>query len=215
MAALSAAGHSIVVSDLYAEGFNPVAGRHDFTTVADADRFHYQAEQSKAALENGFALDIAREQARVAAADLLILQYPMWWGGVPAVLKGWFDRVLAYGFAYVDGRRFDTGLFKGKRAMLSVTTGATQSRYSVEGVYGEIERALWQTQKLTLEYMGLAVAEPFVAYAAPRVDDERRAQYLNELAGRVVALAALPVGRPPEPVDALAAVGNAAWTRQL
>ena len=61
--ALTAAGHRVVVSDLYAEGFNPVAGRHDFTTIADASRFHYQKEQGHAAREAGYASDIAREQA--------------------------------------------------------------------------------------------------------------------------------------------------------
>lgn len=74
-----------------------------------------------------------------------MLQYPLWWGGAPAIFKGWFERVLAYGIAYVDGRRFETGLFKGKRAMLSGTTGGTQNRFSPAGAYGELDRVLWQT----------------------------------------------------------------------
>ena len=61
--ALTAAGHSVEVSDLYAEGFNPVAGRHDFTSVADATRFHYQTEQDHAQ-DAGFAPDLVREQQR-------------------------------------------------------------------------------------------------------------------------------------------------------
>src|SRR4029079_4648856 len=117
------------VSDLYVEGFNPVAGRHDFSSVANPDRFHYQSEQELAARCGTFAPEIQREQERVRAADLLVLQFPLWWGSVPAILKGWFDRVLAYGFAYVDGRRFDTGLFKGRRALFSVTTGGTPARF--------------------------------------------------------------------------------------
>lgn len=86
--ALTAAGHDVTVSDLYGEGFDPLAGRHDFTTVADPDRFHYQTEQAHAARHGGFSAELAREQARVEAADLLVLQFPLWWGGVPAILKG-------------------------------------------------------------------------------------------------------------------------------
>src|ERR1700736_2528074 len=101
--ALRDAGHEVVLSDLYAERFDPAAGRHDFTTVAAPSPFHYQSEQAYAAEHGGFAAEIRREQERVLGADLLILQFPLWWGAPPAILKGWFERVLAYGFAYVDG----------------------------------------------------------------------------------------------------------------
>ena len=188
VAAVTAAGHTAEVSDLYATGFNPVAGRHDFSSVADAGRFHYQTEQGKAAAEQAFSAEIAREQARVTRADVIILAFPLWWGGPPAVLKGWIDRVLSYGFAYVDGARFDTGLFKGKRGMLCVSTGGTLDRFSDAGVYGPIEKVLWPLQQLTLAYMGLAVAEPFVAYGAPRVTPEVRAGYLAAWQARVKTL---------------------------
>ncbi len=172
-------GHSAEVSDLYAEKFNPVAGRHDFSTVADPKRFHYQSEQLFAATHEGFSEDLQREQGRLRRADLLVLQFPLWWGAPPAILKGWFDRVLAYGFAYADGRRFDKGLFKGRGALMCVTTGGTTARFSPDGGYGEIERVLWPVRRLTLEYMGLDVAEPFICYAAPRVDEATRQDYLR------------------------------------
>lgn len=211
--ALREAGHSVTVSDLYADGFNPVAGRHDFTTTADADRFHYQSEQALAARVGGFTPEIAREQRRVTDADLLILQFPLWWGGPPAILKGWFERVLAYGVAYVDGRRFDSGVFKGRRALLSVTAGGTEERLGPEGVYGGVDRILWQPQRLTLEYMGYSVEEPFVSYAAPRVSDETRAAYLEQAARRACEAAAKPVDRDAGLADPLAAVGANAWAR--
>ena len=110
-----ASGHSVDVSDLYAQGFDPVAGRGDFMHAADDALFHYQSEQTAAALSDGFVPDLAREQDRLRRADLLILQFPLWWGGPPAILKGWFDRVAAYGVAYADGTRFDTGLFRGRK----------------------------------------------------------------------------------------------------
>lgn len=186
VAEIAKLGNTVEISDLFAEGFNPVAGRHDFTTVADAVRFHYQTEQGKAAAEGGFAGDLRREQDRLHRADLVIFAFPLWWGGPPAVLKGWLERVLAYGVAYVDGARFDTGLFKQKRGLLCVVTGGTQERFSDTGVYGPIEKVLWPMQRLALEYMGLQVADPFVAYAAPRVGEKEREAYLEAWSRRVV-----------------------------
>ena len=46
----------------------------------------------------------------------IILHFPLWWFGVPAILKGWFDRVLVKGFAYDAGKVFATGLLRGKTA---------------------------------------------------------------------------------------------------
>lgn len=209
--ALKQAGHDVIVSDLYADGFNPVAGRHDFTTIADPDRFHYQAEQALAAQSDGFCDEIKRAQARVLAADMLVVQFPLWWGGPPAIVKGWFERVFAYGFSYVDGRRYDTGLFKGKRALLSATTGGTEARFAPDGSYGGLERVLWQPQYLTLEYMGYDVEDPFMAYAAPRVSAEERAGYLEHYGLKLVAAAAKPVTWVQDEA-ALEKAGVAAWT---
>ncbi|MBM0237420.1 NAD(P)H-dependent oxidoreductase [Micromonospora sp. ATA32] len=171
-------GHEVQVSDLHAEGFDPVAGRHDFVTVADPERFHYQSEQRHAAQYDGFAADIAREQERVAASDLFVFTFPIWWGGPPAILKGWFDRVMAYGFAYEDGMRFDTGFLRGRSALMGIVTGGTPPRFSADGTYGDINQVLWPVRRCMLEYLGLDAPDPFVAYAAPRMDDGARADYL-------------------------------------
>ncbi|MEI4487483.1 NAD(P)H-dependent oxidoreductase [Frigidibacter sp. MR17.14] len=212
-AALLRAGHEVEVSDLYADGFDPIAGRHDFTTTADPDRFHYQSEQAHAARHEGFAPDLAREQARVAAADLLILQFPLWWGGPPAIVKGWIDRVLAYGFAYVDAHRFDTGLFRGRRALIGVTTGGTPARFAPDGVYGPIEQVLYPIRRLALEYMGYEVEPVFTAHAVPRLPAEDRAALLDDWEAAVLAAAArtAPVARAgTRPLDLVPAD---AWSR--
>ncbi|WP_051904289.1 NAD(P)H-dependent oxidoreductase [Neorhizobium vignae] len=175
---IGAAGQEVIVSDLYAESFNPVAGRRDFLETADAARFHYQSEQLHAAQIAGFSDEIVREHRRVEEADAIVFLFPLWWGGPPAILKGWIDRVLAYGFAYVDGARFETGLFSGKRSLLCVTTGGTRARFTDDGAYGEIERVLWPVQRLTLDYMGVSAEAPFICYGAPRVGAEGRADYL-------------------------------------
>lgn len=186
---LSQLGCEVALSDLYADGFNPVAGRHDFIGVADPDRFHYQTEQGHAHAHGRFAPDLVREQARFAGSDLFIPVFPIWWGGPPAILKGWFDRVLAYGFAYVDGRRFDTGHFRGGKAIVCATSGGTSERFSAGGAYGDIGAVLWPVQRCVLEYLGLEALAPFVAYAAPRIDAEGRGKYLEAWQARLSEIA--------------------------
>lgn len=189
---LAAAGHGVTVSDLYGEGFDPVAGRHDFAGAADPVRFHYQNEQMHAAKTATFAPDIAREQARFAAADLVIVIFPLWWSGMPAIVKGWFDRVLAFGFAYVDGARFETGFFPQKSGIVCVTTGGTPQRFSPDGVYGPIESVLAPVNRSVFGYLGMKALDPFVAYAAPRVSEEERIAYLRDWRARLLAVTAAP-----------------------
>ena len=187
--ALRDAGHTVEVSDLYGEGFNPVAGRHDFLSAADPARFHYQTEQGHAHKTGTFAPDIAREQQRFMRADLVVWLYPIWWGSVPAILKGWFDRVLAYGVAYGDGKRYDSGFFRDKKGILCLTSGGTRERFSADGVYGEMHQVLWSVQRLVIEYLGMQALEPFVAYAAPRVDQATREGYLRAWRTRILEIA--------------------------
>jgi NAD(P)H dehydrogenase (quinone) len=187
--ALRDAGHTVEVSDLYGEGFNPVAGCHDFLTSADPVRFHYQTEQGHAHNTGTFAPDIVREQQRFMRADLVVWLYPIWWGNVPAILKGWFDRVLAYRFAYGDGKRYDTGFFRDKIGILCLTSGGTRERFSADGVYGEMHQVLWSVQRLVIEYLGMQALEPFVAYAAPRVDQATREEYLQAWKTRILDIA--------------------------
>ncbi|MTJ84247.1 MAG: NAD(P)H-dependent oxidoreductase [Telmatospirillum sp.] len=176
---LRAAGHDCELSDLYADSFNAVAGRHDFTSVDNPDRLSLQGEQARAAAVAAVSDDLRREQQRLSRADLVIFLFPLWWGGPPAILKGWFDRVLAFGFAYREGTRFETGLFRGKRAMVCATTGGTAHRFTDGGTYGSIRQVLWPLEHCVLDYLGLDRLDPFIAYAAPRVDDAGRQAYLD------------------------------------
>lgn len=212
--ALREAGHDVTISDLATQGFRADLGPHDMTPMEGTTRFHIQAEQANAARLGSFADDVARQQALVAAADNIILQFPMWWGGPPALMKGWADRVLAYGFAYVDGRRFDTGLFKGRRAMLSVTTGGTPQRFSAEGVYGPIGPLLMPMQRLTLEYMGFEVEEPYIAHGVPRSDELDRRAHMDRFAQAALDMAAKPVAPTDAWRTALDEVPDGAWARK-
>ena len=102
---------------------------------------------------------MAAEIARLDQADLLILQYPMWWHLPPAMLKGWFDRVLAYGEVYTSKKRFEHGRFAGKKAMLSVTVGTSEATYAHDGRSGDVDLLLWPVH-FTLAYVGYTVLAP-------------------------------------------------------
>jgi NAD(P)H dehydrogenase (quinone) len=105
-------------------------------------RFDVQAEQRHATDTGTLPNVVIDELALMDRADVLVLQYPMWWHLPPAMLKGWFDRVLAYGEAYTSKKRFEKGRFVGKRAMLSVTVGTSRSTYEYDGRSGDIDLML-------------------------------------------------------------------------
>jgi NAD(P)H dehydrogenase (quinone) len=117
------AGHEVKTSDLYGIKFDPVSGRHNFTTVKDPNYFKQQIEEMHATEANGFAPNIENEIQKIEWCDLMIWQFPLWWFGLPGILKGWVDRVFAMGRTYGGKRIYDGGVFKGKRALLSLTTG--------------------------------------------------------------------------------------------
>lgn len=187
--ALHEAGHKVEVSDLYLDQFNPVAGRHDFKVQGNSSKFHYQSEQLFASENDHFSDDVAREQERLLNLDLIILIFPLWWGGMPAIIKGWFDRVLAYGVAYSDGQRFSKGYFQNRRGIIGLTTGGTKQRFSTDDVYGPIDQILYPINRCMLEYMGLDVYDPFIAYASPRVSLEERKNYLEQWEHQLINIA--------------------------
>ena len=182
---LQEAGHTVEVSDLYAMRFNPVGGKHDFTALVDADYFKYGVEQTKASEAKTFADDVAAEQEKLLRADLLIFQFPLWWFGLPSILKGWVDRVFAAGLTYGGGRWYSNGVFRGKRAMLSLTTGGGPTIYSPRGLNGDMDSLLFPIQHGMLYFLGFDVLPPFVAWAVARSTQREREEYLRAYAERL------------------------------
>jgi NAD(P)H dehydrogenase (quinone) len=184
--------HEVMVSDLYAMGFNAVIGRDDFLGErANPEFLSIANEQTKACKTGSLAGDIVAEQQKLARADLLILQYPIWWFGMPAILKGWADRVFARGFAYIAGRKYDTGMFKGKTAMVAATTGTSADTYAPDGD-GDILSVLWPVHNGLLRYSGFDVIEPFVAYMPGRVGADERQRYLGNYKARLLDIGNAP-----------------------
>ncbi|XP_061254973.1 ribosyldihydronicotinamide dehydrogenase [quinone] isoform X3 [Bos mutus] len=147
VAELSQQGCSVIVSDLYAMNFEPRATGKDITgTLSNPGFFNYGVEAHKAYKKQSLSSDIIEEQKKLQEADLVIFQFPLYWFSVPAVLKGWMDRVLCQGFAFDFPGSYDDGFLKGKLAILSLTTGGTASMFSKTGVNGDFRYFLWPLQ---------------------------------------------------------------------
>lgn len=193
VATLTDAGNHVALSDLYAMRFNPVVGLADFTGErADPDFFSIQKEQTKAYEAGTLASDIAGEMEKLQRADLVILQFPIWWFGMPAILKGWADRMFARGFAYFPGRKYDTGMFLGKRAMVAATTGTSADTYAPDGIDGDFLTVLWPIHNGPLHYSGFDVLTPFIAYMPGRLGEEDRASCLAAYRKRLLELDITP-----------------------
>ncbi|WP_432707521.1 NAD(P)H-dependent oxidoreductase [Nocardiopsis ansamitocini] len=169
-------GHETCLSDLYAMKWNPVVDSGDFGHDP-RERLVVGTESQNAHASGGLSADIRAEQAKIEWADTLVVQFPLWWYGMPAMLKGWFDRVFVKGFAYgvtepgPDGRilRYGDGTLAGKRALVLVTLGARASSVGPRGVNGELEELLFPLQHGTLWYSGMSVLPPFAVHGADRL----------------------------------------------
>ena len=183
-------GADVEVTDLYAMKFKAIVGADDFYGErADPEFLSIAAEQTFACERGTLASDIVTEQNKLARAEFLILQFPIWWFGMPAILKGWADRVLARGFAYVAGRKYDTGMLRGKTAMIAATTGTSADTYTPDGIDGDIHTVLWPVQNGLLRYCGFDVIEPFIAYMP---GPEVRQRYLDDYRARLLDIEHAP-----------------------
>ena len=176
---LESVGHEVRVSDLYAMNWKAVVDAEDFGPHASSPL--QVARNSGRAFDAGMLTpDVLAEQEKLLWADTIIFQFPLWWYSMPAILKGWVDRVFSFHFAYgvgehsdtKYGERFGEGTLAGKRALLSVTTGGPESHYTPRGINGPIEDLLFPFQHGILYYPGIEVLPPFVLYGTDRMSDE-------------------------------------------
>jgi NAD(P)H dehydrogenase (quinone) len=197
---LKAQGHEVRLSDLYADGWKSQVDRADFPMLAQDVRF-VPVGASKKAFEAGvLTADVRAEIAKLLWADVLIMQFPLWWFSMPAILKGWVDRVFAYGFAYGVGDhsdkrwgdRYGQGTLAGKRAMLIVTAGGWEAHYAARGINGPIDDLLFPINHGILYYPGYDVLPPFVVYSADRLDETGFAHAAEQLRARMRTLATTP-----------------------
>lgn len=182
---LVAAGHEVRVSDLYAMHWNPVASVADFGERRNPDYCTYALEQRHGFETGTLAPDVLSEVEKVDWCDLLILNFPIFWFSVPAIMKGWIDRVFVSGRFYGGKRFYDQGGMTGKRAMLAFTLGGQPHMFGPDGIHGEIEGMLRPLLRGSLAYAGFSVLPPFTAYHVPYLSHEGRQQILVDYQQRL------------------------------
>ena len=173
---LESAGHQVRVSDLYAMNWKAVVDAADYGPYASSP-LKVAADSGRAFDAGALTADVAAEQEKLLWADTIILQFPLWWYAMPAILKGWVDRVFTYHFAYgvgehsdtKYGERFGEGTLSGRRALLSVTAGGPQSHYAARGINGPIDDLLFPIHHGILYYPGIEVLPPFVLHGTDRM----------------------------------------------
>lgn len=175
--ALRDQGDTVVVSDLYAMEWDPILAPSSYGSDP-ATRFHPAEAAQAAHSADTVASDIRAEQAKIDAADVIIVQFPMWWFGAPAILKGWFDRVWHQGYAY--GHRgpngewigYGDGFLAGRRVMIVATLGGPDWMYDERGIHGSIDDLLFPLQHGMFFYAGADVLPPFLLHGVDRYTAE-------------------------------------------
>lgn len=176
-----ASGKEIRVHDLYADGFDPVGGKNDFTGLQNEDFFKYQLEQVHAYENRLFTNDLQKRMDDLEWCDVLVFSYPLWWFSLPAILKGWVDRVFAMGFVYGNGKGvYDNGVYSEKTAMVLMTTGGPDIAYN-GGKNGDMDTILFPVLHGMFYFTGMTVLPPFISYAPARKTEEERESELKRL----------------------------------
>ncbi|MCS4259500.1 NAD(P)H dehydrogenase (quinone) [Pseudomonas protegens] len=186
---LDAQGHQVQVSDLYAMNWNPVASAADFASRDNPDYLVYALEQRLGVKNQSIAADIQAELDKLLWADLLILNFPVFWFSVPAMLKGWIDRVLVSGVCYGGKRFYDQGGLAGKKALVTLTLGGREHMFGEGAIHGPLQDMLRPLLRGTLAYVGYDVLEPFVAWHVPYISQEAREAFLHSYRQRLQHLA--------------------------
>ncbi|WP_236186628.1 NAD(P)H-dependent oxidoreductase [Pseudomonas protegens] len=186
---LEAQGHQVQVSDLYAMNWNPVASAADFASRDNPDYLVYALEQRLGVKNQSIALDIQAELDKLLWADLLILNFPVFWFSVPAMLKGWIDRVLVSGVCYGGKRFYDQGGLAGKKALVTLTLGGREHMFGEGAIHGPLQDMLRPLLRGTLAYVGYDVLDPFVAWHVPYISQEAREAFLHSYHQRLQHLA--------------------------
>ena len=161
-AGLADAGHEFQVADLYAENFQP--------SMIEADFAQFRGEPLPPAIQ--------AEQARVEWSDAMILIFPLWWWTMPAMMKGWIDRVMSYGFAWKDPSDPDSGGMRHRKIIVMITAGDDAEGLAKRGYDTALHT---QLNVGTWNYCGFKDVTPRIFYGVTAdAPAERRTAYLAE-----------------------------------
>ena len=154
--------HDVVVRDLYQLNFDPVLSLDDI----------------KGQRMGQVAMDVNSEQDYISWADSITFIYPIWWTGMPAIMKGYIDRVMSYGFAYKYDKGVQMGLLEAKQTVIINTHGKSNSEYQTMGM----DKALLLTSDTGIyEYCGLKVKAHYFFDQADRATAENIKKWTNTI----------------------------------
>ncbi|MGL5546467.1 MAG: NAD(P)H-dependent oxidoreductase [Tannerellaceae bacterium] len=155
-------GDEVAVSNLYEIDFNPVLGHRDFEAIAQGTTLQ----------------DVEDEQRLVEWADQITFIYPIWWAGMPAILKGYIDRVFTYDFAYRMTEHGAEGLLTGKNVIIINTMGTPNEVYEKSGMI----QALKKTSETGIfNFCGMTVVDHVFLGSIPSSSFELRLEILENL----------------------------------
>lgn len=183
--ALGELGHQATVSDLYAMNWKAAADYDDFGPTDDGN---FMAASGEALKAGSLSADILAEQEKLLNSDAVLFQFPLWWFSMPAIMKGWVDRVLTNGFGYGSSRgwkRYGDGTLAGKRAMAVVTTGAAETHLSDRGVNGSFEDLMFPINHGIFFYTGMDVLPPLLIPSTVKFDEDDYATATRRLRERL------------------------------
>ncbi|QIS20183.1 flavodoxin family protein [Nocardia terpenica] len=188
---LRRSGTRVAAQDLYAQCWNPVLSEDD---TADAAGSTLSDRQHRATLDRTLPREVLEHQRLVLDAEIVIVQFPLWWYGMPAILKGWFDRVFTNGFAFgirdADGhvRKYGDGGLAGRRLLPIVTAGDRAGALGPRGISGDIEDILWPLLHGTAHYTGMLPLRPHLVSSANHIDAATHRHHLRTLTERLDTL---------------------------
>lgn len=167
---LKSKNHEVVVRDLYELNFNPVLSGADFGAFA----------------EGNTPADIQTERDYISWANNIVLVYPVWWIGRPAIMQGYFDRVLGFNFAFTVDENGARGLLKNEKALVINTAGTPEFIYDAwPDSKSLITRPVAEG---VLGYCGITNVKQMTFFGIAGSTDEQRAQILSEIKSEIAAL---------------------------
>ncbi|MGY0041357.1 NAD(P)H-dependent oxidoreductase [Pedobacter sp. NJ-S-72] len=149
------------IRDVYALNFNPV--------LTSDDVISFKAGNTPE--------DILTEQEQIKWADIITLVHPIWWTGMPGILKGYFDRVLSYGFAYRYGQDGLEQMLTGKKMYIVNTVGSEEQNYLDKGIFD----AMRTVAQNTFGFTGLQIQEHRFFSSVITASESKREEYLSSL----------------------------------
>ena len=153
----------IILRDLYEIGFDPVLKAEDFLAFR----------------KGKVPDDIAIEQEYIKWADLITFIYPIWWANMPAMLKGYCDRVLQHGFAYnMTDNGYPVPLLSGKKVIIINNMGHDYESYKKSGV---LDAIILNTDDATFDFCGMDVLEHHFFGKAASAPREQLVGYIHSL----------------------------------